>query len=53
MVTVDFEPWEEGIAFQLAAELDIHGWGHRSGISQSDIATFQTALDMGVREELA
>ncbi|MER0484574.1 hypothetical protein ABR737_40660 [Streptomyces sp. Edi2] len=53
MVTVDFEPREGGIAFQVAADLDIGGWDHRSGISRSDIATFHTALDSGVREALA
>lgn len=52
LVTVDFEPWEEGITFQVAADLDIPE-RDRSAFTQSDIATFQTAVDRGVREELA
>ncbi|MFD0168794.1 hypothetical protein ACFVJH_32315 [Streptomyces decoyicus] len=52
LVTVDFEPWEEGVTFQVAAGLDIPE-RERSAFSQSDIATFQTALAMGIREELA
>ncbi|MFC9227704.1 hypothetical protein ACFTZI_01800 [Streptomyces decoyicus] len=51
LVTVDFEPWEEGITFQVATDLDIPECD-RSAFSQSDIAAFQTALDMGIREEL-
>ncbi|MFF4696429.1 hypothetical protein [Streptomyces chattanoogensis] len=50
VVTVDFEPWEEGITFQVAAHLDID---RRDAFSQSEIATFHTALDTGIREELA
>jgi hypothetical protein len=53
MATVDFDPGDEGMVFQVAADLVIHGWHHRSSISQSDMATFQTAFGTGVREELA
>ena len=49
---MDFEPWEEGITFQVSADLDIPE-RDRSAFAQSDIATFQTAVDRGVREELA
>ena len=50
MVTVDFEPWEEGITFQVATHVDID---RREAFSQSEIATYQTALETGIREELA
>jgi hypothetical protein len=45
---VDFEPWEEGIVFEVAAHLTTHG-----SISQTELATYQTALGTGIREELA
>ncbi|WP_276207457.1 hypothetical protein [Streptomyces agglomeratus] len=47
-VTVDFEPWEEGIVLEVAAHFTAHG-----SMSQTELATYQTALSTGIREELA
>ncbi|TVL91162.1 hypothetical protein [Streptomyces sp. SAJ15] len=47
-VTVDFEPWEEGIVFEVATRLTTHG-----SIEETELAEYQTALATGIREELA
>ncbi|MEU7039342.1 hypothetical protein ABZ958_37690 [Streptomyces sp. NPDC046237] len=47
-VTVDFEPWEEGVAFESSADLAIRGHA-----PPQDVAAFQAAAADGIREELA
>jgi translation elongation factor EF-G len=47
-VTVDFEPWEDGIVFEVAADLATHGH-----IAPDELTAYRTALAAGVREELA
>ncbi|MEU3431568.1 hypothetical protein [Streptomyces gardneri] len=47
-VTVDFEPREEGVAFESAAYLAIRG-----DATPEELAEFQAAVADGLREELA
>jgi elongation factor G len=47
-VTVDFEPWEEGFAFEVAPGATLLG-----NPGQHDLATYHTALVAGMRAELA
>ncbi|MFF5969988.1 hypothetical protein ACFY7C_00530 [Streptomyces sp. NPDC012769] len=47
-VTVDFEPWEEGVAFASSADLAIRG-----DATSEEVAEFQAAVADGIREELA
>ncbi|MFE9660925.1 hypothetical protein [Streptomyces sp. NPDC005955] len=47
-VTVDFEPWEDGIVFEVAADLTTHG-----DLGPDELTAYRTALAAGVREELA
>nr|WP_180218831.1 hypothetical protein [Streptomyces albus] len=53
VATVDFEPWKEGITFEVAADLEILGWDPRGTLGRADLAAFRTAFDAGIREELA
>ncbi|MFD7663549.1 hypothetical protein [Streptomyces sp. NPDC059788] len=50
VVTVDFEPGAEGVVFEVAVPLDIHGF---TDIDQAELYSFQAALEEGIREELA
>lgn len=47
-VVVDFEPWEEGLAFETASSHTVHGC-----IDPEELAEFHEAFAEGVREELA
>ncbi|MFD9720265.1 hypothetical protein [Streptomyces sp. NPDC059076] len=47
-VTVDFEPWEDGVVFEVSAHLDTRGF-----VNAEDRSAYHTALDTGIREELA
>ncbi|MGW6564129.1 hypothetical protein [Streptomyces sp. NPDC054975] len=47
-VTVDFEPWEEGVVFESSADLAIRG-----DATPEEAAEFQAAVADGIREELA
>ncbi|MFF8813095.1 hypothetical protein [Streptomyces pactum] len=47
-VTVDFEPWEEGITFEAAATPVTHGY-----VEGPELAAYRDALGEGIREELA
>lgn len=46
-ITVDFEPWEEGVAFEVHTGLDSHGC-----ITPEELAQYQAAVATGIREEL-
>ncbi|MER7519089.1 hypothetical protein [Streptomyces sp. NPDC126499] len=46
-VTVDFEPWEEGVAFESHAALAIRG-----DADPQEVAEYVTAAADGIREEL-
>ncbi|MET9660966.1 hypothetical protein [Streptomyces sp. NPDC006510] len=46
-VVVDFEPWEEGVAFEAADSASVRGW------PAEEIASFHEGFIEGVREELA
>ncbi|MFI6642796.1 hypothetical protein [Streptomyces sp. NPDC050504] len=47
-VTLDFEPWEEGLAYEVAATHTVRGH-----VEPGELAEFHEALVEGVREELA
>ncbi|WP_418960207.1 hypothetical protein [Streptomyces tritici] len=47
-VTVDFEPWEEGVAFETPADLAVRG-----DATPEEAAEFQAAVADGIRLELA
>ncbi|MFF5505193.1 hypothetical protein [Streptomyces roseolus] len=47
-VTVDFEPGEEGVAFESSADLSLRG-----DATPEELAEFGAAVADGVREELA
>ncbi|MGE7435724.1 MULTISPECIES: hypothetical protein [Kitasatospora] len=47
-VTVDFEPWEEGFAFEAADSADV-----TEGSCREQLPGFHAALAAGMREELA
>ncbi|MBW5484204.1 hypothetical protein [Streptomyces bambusae] len=47
-VTVDFEPWEAGVAFEVAADLVTRGH-----VAPQDLSAYRTALEAGIRAELA
>lgn len=44
---MDFEPWEEGIAFEVADGAAVGGW------SAQQLAELHAAVATGVRDELA
>ncbi|MBV6701032.1 hypothetical protein KV557_28655 [Kitasatospora aureofaciens] len=47
-VTVDFEPWEDGLVFEVADGAEVAG-----GPAGSDLMVYHKAFVAGVREELA
>ncbi|MEU6235779.1 hypothetical protein [Kitasatospora sp. NPDC047058] len=47
-VTVDFEPWEDGFAFEVAGDATVSG-----SPEPGDLAGFHAALAAGMQEELA
>ncbi|MDR3033318.1 MAG: hypothetical protein LBV78_09465 [Kitasatospora sp.] len=47
-ITVDFEPWEEGVAFEVHADLHTRG-----SITPDELAEYQEAVAIGIQEELA
>ncbi|MCN9242425.1 hypothetical protein NGF19_16760 [Streptomyces sp. RY43-2] len=46
-ITVDFEPWEEGIEFEVHADLRTRGF-----VAPGESAEYQKAVAAGVQEEL-
>ncbi|GGS42625.1 hypothetical protein F2B00_30730 [Streptomyces parvus] len=46
-VVVDFEPWEQGVEFEVADTSTVPGW------SAEEVSELRQAFGSGVREELA
>jgi len=46
-ITVDFEPWEEGITFEVHADLYTRG-----SIAPDELTEYQNAVATGIQEEL-
>ncbi|OIJ88929.1 hypothetical protein [Streptomyces colonosanans] len=46
-ITVDFEPWEEGITFEVHADLHTRG-----SITPDELTEYQNAVATGIKEEL-
>ncbi|MFI5749954.1 hypothetical protein ACIBBE_29390 [Streptomyces sp. NPDC051644] len=46
-VVADFEPWEEGVAFEAADTASVRGW------PADELASFHEGFIQGVHEELA
>ncbi|MEV5986253.1 hypothetical protein AB0L85_14680 [Streptomyces sp. NPDC052051] len=46
-ITVDFEPWEEGIEFEVHADLRTRGF-----VTPDELAEYQKAVTIGIQEEL-
>ncbi|WP_372349290.1 hypothetical protein [Streptomyces sp. KL116D] len=47
-ITVDFEPWEEGIAFEVHSELRLRG-----RVGPDELAAYSAAAADGIRDELS